>query len=163
MDTRSFSRPLAGIFAELNLGATGGANFVLNGGDPGLLASLDTLSAAEASVSAQGGATVAAHAAHLGYALSLMNRWATEGGNPFAQADWHQAWTITTVDDAQWTTIRDTLRSEVTRWHEALRTPREVVDIAIGGMIGSVVHLAYHLGAMRQIQAALRGPKDTDR
>jgi hypothetical protein len=27
-------------------------------------------------------------------------------------------------------------------------------------MIGSVAHLAYHLGAMRQIERSLRGPRE---
>jgi hypothetical protein len=40
----------------------------------------------------------------------------------------------------------------------ALRTPREVREIELNGMIGSIAHLAYHLGAIRQIDRALRGP-----
>jgi hypothetical protein len=34
------------------------------------------------------GATIAAHAQHVRYGLSLMNRWAAHGGNPFADAMW---------------------------------------------------------------------------
>lgn len=160
MDTHDLSPILAGLFAELTTGATGGANFVLNGGDVGMLASLDKLSAAEASTSVQGGASIAAHAAHVSYGLSLMNRWAAEGGNPFANARWQDAWKISTVDEARWKEIREALRKEVAQWEVALRKPREVVAIELSGMVGSVVHLAYHLGAIRQIQAATRGPKD---
>lgn len=160
MNTQPFGPVLAGIFAEITTGTPHTGGFVLNGGDPGLLASLDKLSAADASRSALGGATIAAHAAHLRFGLSLMNRWATEGGNPFAGARWYEAWTVTAVDDAQWNGIRDGLRQEVMRWQEALRQPREVVDIELSGMVGSVVHLAYHLGAIRQIHAGARGPKD---
>ena len=77
------------LFSELVDGARdpGGA-FMLNSGDVGLLRSLDMLSPAAASRSVNGGATIAAHAQHLRYGLSLMNRWATEGGNPFADAKW---------------------------------------------------------------------------
>lgn len=160
MNTKDISAHLAGIFSELTAGAKGGANFVLNGGDPGLLAALDGLSAAEASVAVRDGATVAAHAEHLRFSLSLMNRWAIEGGNPFANAAWYQAWEVRAVDVDRWTAIRAALRKEVQAWQEVLRSPREVLPIELGGMLGSVVHLAYHLGAMRQMQPGLRGPKD---
>ena len=40
------------------------------------------------------------------------------------------------------------------------RTDRNA-DLACG-LVGSVVHLAYHVGAIRQIHAAARGPKDGD-
>jgi hypothetical protein len=41
-----------------------------------------------------------------------------------------------------------------------LATPKEVADIELAGMVGSVAHLAYHLGAIRQIAAAARGPRE---
>lgn len=160
MNTASFSSVLAKIFAEIANGASHAGGFVLNGGDPGLLASLDKLSAADASRASHGGATIAAHAEHLRFGLSLMDRWATEGGNPFAGAHWYEAWTISTVDDARWKGIRDGLRQEVDRWHKALQQPRDVQEIELSGMFGSVAHLAYHLGAIRQIDEAARGPKD---
>ena len=84
-----FSPALTRLFSELVDGTSGrkGA-FILNTGDIGLLASLDKMSAAEASRSVHDGATIAAHAQHLRYGLSLMNRWATDGGDPFANATW---------------------------------------------------------------------------
>jgi len=160
MNTASFTPVLAKIFAELTTGAAETGGFVLNGGDSGLLASLDKLNAADASHNAHAGATIAAHVEHLRFGLSLMNRWATEGGNPFAGARWYEAWATTTVDDARWKAIRDGLRTEVINWQEALQKPREVAEIELSGMFGSVSHMAYHLGAIRQIHAAVRGPKD---
>jgi hypothetical protein len=72
------SGALSRLFAELVDGAqeSSGA-FILNSGDIGLLRSLDNLSAADASRRANDGATIAAHAQHVRYGLSLMNRWAT--------------------------------------------------------------------------------------
>lgn len=160
MDTHAIAPVPGNLFAELTTGTPSTGGFVLNSGDAGLLASLDKLTAADASRSAHAGATIAANAAHLAYGLSLMNRWAVEGGNPFAHAHWQDAWTITTVDEARWQEIRHALRSEVEQWQVALRRPREVMHIELSGMIGSVAHLAYHLGAIRQIAAAARGPKD---
>ena len=51
----------------------------------------DRVSAGDASRSVEGGASLAAHAQHLRYGLSPMNRWATHGGNPFADAKWDEA------------------------------------------------------------------------
>ena len=52
------------------------------------------------------------------------------------------------------------LRDETERWLEVLRSPREVMDIELAGMIASIAHLAYHLGAIRQINKSVRGPKE---
>jgi len=152
---------LVRLFSELVDGAPArGDAFMLNSGDPGLLRGLDTLSAAEASQSADGGATIAAHSQHVRYGLSLMNRWAADGGNPFANAKWDEAWRISTVDAAMWDEIRSGLRAEARDWLEALNAPRELGPVELTGMIASIAHLAYHLGAIRQINKSLRGPKE---
>ena len=139
---------------------SGGGPFVLNTGDVGLLRSLEKLSPQDASRSTNGGATIAAHAQHVRYGLSLMNRWATEGGNPFADATWDAAWKISTVDASQWQEIQRGLGDEARAWSKTLASPREVSDVELGGMIGSIAHLAYHLGAIRQIHKETRGPKE---
>src|SRR5260221_14239082 len=107
------------LFSEIVDGALdGGDAFMLNSGAPGLLRSLDTLSAADASESVHGGATIAAHAQHVRYGLSLMNQWAAEGGNPFANAKWDEPWKLSSVDTARWDEIRSGLRAEAHRWLE---------------------------------------------
>lgn len=159
MQTRDISPVLARLFSELVDGSASDGAFVLNPGDAGLLRSLDKLSEDEASRAVHDGATIAAHAEHLRYGLSLMNRWAREGGNPFADATWDAAWRISRVDGAQWDDIRAGLRTETERWLHALRTPREASEVELSGMIGSIVHLAYHLGAIRQINRDARGPR----
>lgn len=161
MDTTESSRTLAHLFAELVDGVTSKhGGFMLNTGDAGLLASLDGLSPNGASRSTEGGATIAAHAQHVRYGLSLMNRWAAEGGNPFADAKWDEAWTIAGVDATQWDEIRTGLRHETERWLDVLKTPREVAGIEFTGMVSSIAHLAYHLGAIRQIDKTARGPRE---
>ena len=161
MRTNEVSPVLAGLFSELALGQTGkGGPFILNSGDIGLLRSLDKLSAEAASRSVNDGATIAAHAQHVQYGLGLMNRWAREGGNPFADAKWDEAWKTSAVDSAQWDEIRSGLREEVDRWLEALRSPREASAVELGGLVGSIAHFAYHLGAIRQIDKGTRGPRE---
>jgi hypothetical protein len=161
MQTTDLSAALAALFSELTAGANSpGGAFILNSGDAGLLRSLDGLPPADASRSLAGGATVAAHAQHLRYGLSLMNRWAREGGNPFADAKWDEAWKTAGVTDPEWTEIRNGLREEVQQWQDALASPREVTEVELLGLVGSVAHLAYHLGAIRQITPNARGPRE---
>jgi hypothetical protein len=161
MNTREIAGSLATLLAELVDGAPEGGAYMLNGGDPGLLRSLDRLSAEAASASADGGAPIAAHVEHLRYGLSLMNRW-SGGENPFRDADWSAAWHRTSVTDAEWAQLRADLRDEAHRWLSVVRAPREVAPIELNGMIGSIAHLAYHVGAIRQIDRTARGPAAND-
>jgi hypothetical protein len=155
------SRPLIRLFTELVDGTSGRTDsFILNSGDLGLLRSLGRISAADASRSVNDGATIAAHAQHVRFGLSLMNRWAREGGDPFADAAWDKAWSTRHVDEPAWTEIRNGLDEETHRWLETLNSPREVTEVELTGMIASIAHLAYHLGAIRQISRDGRGPKE---
>ena len=160
MRTTDMSPVLALLFSELVNGTGDSGAFILNSGDVGLLRSLDKIPAADASRAVNGGASIAAHTRHVQYGLSLMNRWATEGGNPFADATWDEAWKTSVVDAAEWDAIRNGLGEETTRWLQALKTPRDVAEAELNGMIGSIAHLAYHLGAIRQINKDARGPRE---
>jgi hypothetical protein len=160
METPDISDSLTALLSELVDGANPDGAYVLNAGDVGLLRSLDKLSAADASRSTNGGATIAAHAEHVRYGLSLMNRWAREGGNPFADAAWEAAWQTTEVNEADWSKIRAGLRDEATGWQRSVGALRPVNVVELNGVIGSIAHLAYHLGAMRQISASARGPRE---
>jgi len=159
MHTRELADTLTTLFGELVDGPPGPAAYMLNRGDPGLLRSLDKLTAQDASAAVPGGASLAAHVDHVRYGLSLMNRWSA-GENPFDDADWSASWKITTVSAAQWNQLRAQLRDEARTWLDALRVPREVDAVELNGVVGSIVHLAYHLGAIRQINRTARGPAD---
>ncbi len=161
MNTSEITGMMTTLLSELVDGAPEGGAFMLNPGDAGLLRSLDRLSAEDASQSSDGGATVAAHVDHLRYGLSLMNRW-SGGENPFAGADWSKSWQTTSVSDAEWQRLRMELADEAHRWLATLKEPREVMDIELNGMVGSIAHMAYHLGAIRQIDRAARGPRAND-
>ena len=162
MRTDELTRMLENLFGELMHGVSGKGGFMLNVGDRGLLRSLERLSAAEASAVTRTGSSIAAHVAHVTYGLSLMNRW-SQGENPFATADWTASWRKTSVTDTEWEALRIQLRDEAARWLVVLRTPREVQDIELSGMLGSIAHLAYHMGAIRQINTKARGPAEGER
>src|SRR4051794_3928136 len=75
------------ILNELIDGAASLDTWILNPGDPGVLRSLEKISAADASqVPSGSGASVATHVHHLQYGLHLLNRW-SRGEEPFADSD----------------------------------------------------------------------------
>ncbi len=151
---------LALLFAELIDGPPPGAAYMLNSGDVGLLRSLDRLSAEAASrPSAHGGASIAAHVDHVCYGLDLMNRWSGGEANPWKTADWTASWRRTTVSATEWAALRARLRETTRQWREALEKPRTLSALELNGVISSVAHLAYHLGAIRQIDRSIQGPK----
>jgi hypothetical protein len=153
---------LVQLLNELLDGSVTGAAWMLNPEDPGLLRSLAKLSAAEASaIPSAGGASVAAHVDHLRYGLSLLNRW-SQGEQPFADADYSASWRRTAVSEPEWESLREALRREATAWREALQRPRALSQFELTGVVASVAHLAYHLGAIRQLNRATRGPAARD-
>ena len=160
MNTREITGTLGTLFGELVDGPPESGAYMLNKGDPGLLRSLDKLSAQSASSATTRGATIAAHVDHLRYGLSLMNRWAN-GEDPWASADWTASWRRMRVSDAEWQQLRAAIAEECRRWLAAMRTPRDVNEAELNGVVGTIAHLAYHVGAIRQIDPAARGPSAT--
>ena len=147
------------LLRELADGASPDSCWILNSNDQGLLRSLDKVSAAAASEPAPaGGASIAAHVDHLRYGFSLLNRW-SEGENPFADADYSTSWSRGTVSEQEWATRRADLASEIARYQRYIAEPRELDGIELTGVLAGVAHLAYHVGAMRQIDRSLQGPR----
>jgi len=147
------------LFRELIDGPDASAAWVLNGTDVGLLRSLARLSASGASATpAAGGASIAAHVDHVRYGLSLLNRWSRGEPDPWSSADWTTSWTRTSVTEQEWVVLRDALESEARTWLDTLRSPREYSQLRLNDAIACIAHLAYHLGAIRQIDRSIRGP-----
>jgi len=158
MNTADISSTLATLFRELIDGVPRDPSYMLNTGDVGLHGSLETISAKDASRTSLGGASIAAHVDHLRYGLALMNQWQAGVKNPWANADWTASWKITAVTDAEWDRLRRELRSETHRWLDALAQAQPTDPTQLTYMIASIAHLAYHLGAVRQIDRGTRGP-----
>jgi hypothetical protein len=152
---------VSSLLSELLDGSAPQAAWMLNPNDPGILKSLDKLSAEKASASPAGGASIAAHVDHLRYGLGLLNRW-SRGEEPFKDADYSASWTRTTVSEEEWALRREALRNEAYAWRETLKRPRRLNDFELTGVVASVAHLAYHLGAIRQIDRSIRGPSARD-
>jgi hypothetical protein len=151
-----FQRALLKLLTEIFDGPPGGEAYLLNPGDPGLLKQLDQLDARAASSRPMPGkTTIANHVDHVHYGFTLMNRWAAGEANPFATADWEASWKRGTVNDDQWRDLRAALRKEAEAWRRAVESRTQWEDMAAAGALSSAAHTAYHLGAIRQILAAL--------
>jgi hypothetical protein len=105
---------------------------------------------------------VAAHTQHVRYGFELLNRWIRGDDNAFADADFARSWGTQTVTDAEWRELREALERETRAWTSALEAPRDWDPVRLGGAIGSVAHLAYHIGAIRQVARSTSGPPATD-
>jgi hypothetical protein len=158
MSTEDVAAPLATLLTELVDGTAPTGGYMLNKGDVGLLRALDTLSAEEASRVVNSGSSIAAHVDHCTYYFTLMNRWAAGEKNPWKGADWAASWLKPKVSNDEWAKSREVFASETRKWVNFISEPRDVKDTELTGMIASVVHLAYHLGAIRQMERKIRGP-----
>src|SRR6266516_2318852 len=77
-------------------------------------------------------------------------------------ADWTGSWRKTRVSAVQWKQLRDELANEAHRWLDVLQKPRDVGQTDLNGVVASVAHFAYHVGAIRQIDLSARGPSVHD-
>jgi hypothetical protein len=151
---------VAALLSEIVDGPPADAAFILNPGDRGLLASLDALSAQAAS-ERPGGRSVAAHVDHVRHGFELMNR-SARGEDPWQDANYAASWERQHVDAGEWQSLRLALAAEVRAWIGAARAPRDWDDITLTATLASLAHIAYHLGAIRQLAAAAAGPLARD-
>jgi hypothetical protein len=151
-----FQRALSKLLIEIFEGPPAKEAYLLNPGDPGLLRQLESIDARAASARPMPGkTTIAAHVDHVHFGFTLMNRWAAGEPNPFADADWNASWQRTTVTADQWRALRDNLRQQVETWRKVVANRTAWDDMSAAGALSSAAHTAYHLGAIRQILAAL--------
>jgi len=162
MSDSEISKAVGDLLIDLLSGSPGSGSWVLNRKDPGLLKSLDLLTSEQASkVPDSGGSSIAAHVDHLRYGFQLLNRWSAGDEQAFADADFSAAWRRNTVSQEEWASLREDLRTEAIVWRKSLKHSKNGGP-GIDARIASVVHLAYHFGAIRQIDRTLRGPAARD-
>jgi hypothetical protein len=129
--------------------------FTDNDPGAGLNGTLGKLSAADAS-RAVGGSTIAAHVYHVTFALGASTAWIEGDRTPRV---WQESWRARAVDDALWSELLDGLRAVYEALRTAIALHAAFSPEAMGGAIGAVAHVAYHLGAIRQKVAILDGER----
>jgi hypothetical protein len=137
------------LLREGIFGAEAGSTYFVDG--PGLIATLQALSAREASLVAEGGATVAAHAEHVRWSLALFNAFA-RGEQP--ALSWSESWGIRRVSVGAWAELVSTIENEAEEALGGIAVVPEVESEFLTPTLGLVAHVAYHLGAIRARLAA---------
>jgi hypothetical protein len=121
---------------------------VENEANSGVSGTLDALTASRAYARPGCGRhSPAQHAHHMLFSLRLVNAIAI-GETP--NSDWESSWQVEPGGDAAWAELRQALRAE---YHQALENLDGVplTDAeGLKGVVGTVAHMAYHLGAIRQ-------------
>ncbi|WP_019588450.1 DinB family protein [Deinococcus apachensis] len=123
-------------------------------GNHGLLATLEGLSAEQASQEVNG-STVAGHAAHTAFHMEVIVRWERDGDRgPF---DWKGSFRPAQVDEETWQAVQKRVRRA---YEELVAFARTQADQpangdATGGLTGGVAHVTYHLGSIRQMAKAV--------
>lgn len=124
--------------------------------DSSLLATLDTITAEEASIPVGGKcASLAAQVAHTTFYIESFERYAFEGDD--SPRDWGDIWRrVETVNAEEWQEYKNQLRAAYGRMQNVIRNNPDWNEDAIGGVLGVIVHSAYHLGEIRQAMCVLK-------
>lgn len=116
-------------------------------GNHGLIATLDRLSAAQASDPTPLGLSIAGHAAHVAYHLEVGVRWANGDRGPF---DWPGSFEPRAVDEERWAELRERVRNAYAAVVDMANRTQTWDSDAYGGLSAGLAHVTYHLGAIRQ-------------
>jgi hypothetical protein len=117
----------------------------------GAFGTIGELSAAQASE--RGGpnhTTIAGHVHHLSSALALSRQALHARRITRTSRDRSLSWTLSTVDDAAWSSLRAELKREYESLVVEVLSHATWDEDAIGIAFGAIAHAAYHLGAIRQ-------------
>ena len=116
-----------------------------------LFETLAGISAADASQPMGECATIAAHVAHVGYYLRVLED--RMFGRDLSYVNWDEIWqTVGGVTEAEWVAMIAELRTTYERIKGHLDDAESWQGITeLSSMLGIIVHSAYHLGEIRQM------------
>ncbi len=134
--------------------------FLDHGPQFGLLGTLRSLDAATASRlsggksgvygaagSGPGQASIAAHAQHVVFGLEVFANW-IKGVR--ANYDWDLSWAVSDVDEAAWAALLNRLQVGYADLRQAIEEHGTRSVESLGGGIGAIAHVAYHLGRIQE-------------
>jgi hypothetical protein len=122
-----------------------------------LFTTLETVSAAEASLSVGGKcATLAAQVAHVTFYLQVIEAHIEK--RDMGKVDWGDIWRrVSAVSPDEWAAYKGQLKQTYQRvWTLLKNVDTWNDDRPIGGALAIVVHTAYHLGEIRQALCMLK-------
>ncbi len=150
MDT--YHRTLLQMLAEAFGVSSAPHSFFLDTGTSGYLAVLADVDAATASRALKpGNATLAAHCGHVAWILGVAIRM-LDGERP--ALNWAESWTVSVVDAAAWDALRARLKTNYEGVVARLSARESLKDDDVMGSLIALVHVAYHLGEVKQMLSA---------
>ena len=139
------------IFTEAFEGVKPGADgtYFVNG-DEALFPILESLSPEQASKRANENVnSIAAHGRHAAYYVSLINM---QNRGEKVDPDWKGSWSVQSVDEGSWDTIRADLRRQYTEFRDWMVKHDGNLDEETGMYVmAQLAHAAFHLGSIRQL------------
>jgi hypothetical protein len=142
---------LLAVLKETIEGPGEGGSFFLdpNTGLLQTLETLETLSLERAFVSAAPRRpSIAAHVKHTSFHMNAICAWPR---GDHSRRDWPSSFVLENHDAATWTALLEELKFEYADFQSVIREFATESDEALGGAVGGIVHVAYHLGAIRQL------------
>jgi hypothetical protein len=115
------------------------------------LAQIDAVTASKVPV--PGRSSIAAHCEHLRYTLEIVNAW-SKLEKP--QPDWGLAWKTASLDAAAWEALKTAIQGESETLKTLIAASSEWNPKLLNLLLSNTSHLAYHVGAIRQIWMLVR-------
>jgi hypothetical protein len=155
LDAETVATQLLVVLDEALLGASGPSTyFVANTPDSGFLGALAQVDAETAS-RVIGGRSIAAHANHVAFAMEASVAWIAGDRAP---RDWNESWAVVGVDDEGWELLLARLGQQYRALRRGIESTAGRDKEALVEAVGSVAHIAYHLGSVWQKLAVARAP-----
>ncbi len=115
------------------------------------LTQIDAITASK--LPAPGRSSIAAHCEHLRYVLEMVNAW-VKLEKP--QPDWSLAWLTSSLDATQWEALKTAIQIECETLKTLIASSREWNPKLLNLLMSNTSHVAYHVGAIRQIWMLVR-------
>ena len=123
--------------------------------EAGLLGSVTHLTPAQASEPVgPSGTSIAAHLHHLAFSLAASAAWIR---GDHRAVNWSESWRVHAVTAAEWAALLECTRTAGTELRQAIEQRALATEDAFGGSVGALAHAVYHLAAIRQKAATVRG------
>jgi DinB superfamily len=114
----------------------------------GIRNTLRSLSPAQASKRRNGRPSIAAHARHMAFHLRTVAEW-IQGDH--RKRDWPASFEPQSVYDSEWKAIQQELEDARVQFLDVMESLTPETFAKEGAGYGAIAHLAYHLGAIRQL------------
>lgn len=95
------------------------------------------------------GTSIAAQTKHVTFVVRVVTESNTANAGAPDADQWRQSWSIDDLDSEQWNRMRPELRNAYIDLRQFIRETPTIDDATFANIIGAIVHVAYHLGAIR--------------